>query len=169
MKDYLDQWYEEDEVLWMQTGSTKSIGFITTEEGWGIDKKYLAKKYQWRLIRELEKLVPDMVSKDKLTKVAYKVERRVLKDFKKSLKGFKLLDRTGRHKGDKLWDKLTVDHFKYILEGELFDRVYRIEEIIDNHYRKQRSIPVRPENFISELINSIANMDGDQGGIAYDD
>ena len=174
MKDYLDLWTEDEKALWMDTGFTTSVGFITTEDGWGIDKKYLAHKYQWQLIHKLEEEFPRGAPKESLMEVASKVERRVLKSFKKALKGFKLLDQSYSHRGNKLWNELTVDYFKYVLKGELYDMTYRIEAVIDKHYEKLRrrysGSDWKDWDFsMEELISSLASIDRETKDIAYVD
>lgn len=179
MKDYLDLWTEDEKTLWMDTGFTTAIGFITTEDGWGIDKKYLAHKYQWQVIHKLEEEFPRGASKESLMEVASKVERQVLKSFKKSLKGFKLLDQYDNRKEDKLWNELTVDYFKYVLKGELYDMTYRVQSIIDEHYEKLRrrydteewrNSSAKTWDFsMEELISSLASIDRETKDIAYVD
>ena len=179
MKDYLDLWTEDEKALWIDAGFTTSVGFITTEDGWGIDKKYLAHKYQWQLIHKLEEEFPRGASKESLMEVASTVERHVLKSFKKALKGFKLLDQSDSHRGDKLWNELTVDYFKYVLKGELYDMIYRIEAIIDEHYenlRRRCSAKEWDKDSTKEwdfamqgLINSLASIDRETKDIVYID
>lgn len=167
MKDYLDLWTEDEKTLWIDAGFTKSVGFITTEDGWGIDKKYLAHRYLWQLIQELENEFSKGVPKDLLMAVASKVERDVRKNFKKALRGFKLLDQSYSRNGDKLWNELTVDYFKYVLKGELFDMIYRVEAVIDEHYNKDSSR--EGDFFMRELIRALSNLDSAVKSTAYVD
>lgn len=172
MKDYLELWTEDEKALWMDTGFTTSVGFITTDEnGWGITKNWLATMYQWQLIHQLEKLRTSLFSRDKLQAIQHKVEKRVLKRLKKAIKGFKLLEGADcRSPEDKLWDDLTIEYFVYCLKGELFDMIYRIEAVIDDHYesRDKQKLSGSPKEWWSSLINTLANLEAPRP-VAYVD
>ena len=168
MKDYLDLWTEDEKTLWMDVGFTTSIGFITTEDGWGINKKYLAEKYRWRLIHALEDFDPhtEIVIVERIQDIRDRVEKKVRKEFKKELKGFKLLDQTSNKK-DVLWNSLTADYFKYVLNGELLDMVWKTESVLDEHYEKLRRKTIKLENLMRSIINTLANIDRETKDIAY--